>query len=119
MTEALQHVQARNEAWAAGDARTAWGENQVLERYFAVVLDTPSYVSKTGHRWSADQRADGERRAAAAPDRPFESRAFPYPIFVVSPIGVWIGALALAAALWIAGEWVAARETEGPAAAAV
>ena len=80
MTEGLQHVQARNGAWDRGDALTAWRENRILERFFAPVLDTPSYVSRGGHRWSVEQRADAGRRVAGRDAAPFSSRAFPYPI---------------------------------------
>ena len=37
-------------------------ENLILEKYYAPVLDTPSYVSAQGHRWPASQRADAEAR---------------------------------------------------------
>ena len=75
-SEGEAHVRARNDAWEAGDVATAWGENQVLERYYAPVLDTPSHISKTGHRWHPDHRADAERRfrALGAPP-PFTSTA--------------------------------------------
>ena len=45
--------------------------------YFAPVLDTPSYISRTGHRWPAGQRADAqERLGASAPVvGSYESRA--------------------------------------------
>jgi VanZ family protein len=109
MTEGLQHVQARNAAWTGGDALTAWRENAILERYFAPVLDTPSYVSPIGHRWSAAQRADGERRTRDAAATAFESRAFPYPIYTASPIVVWTATLAAAIASWLGGAWAAAR----------
>ena len=99
MTEGLQHVQAHNVAWDRGDALTAWRENAILERYFAAVLDTPSYVARTGHRWNAAQRADAERRAAGRDAEAFDSRAFPYPIFLWPPIAMWAIALALAALL--------------------
>lgn len=102
-TEGLQHVQARNQAWAAGDAATAWHENAVLERWFAPVLDTPSYVSRTGHRWAATQRAEAETRAGVAVAAPFVSAAFPYPLWRVSPWLVWSGALVLAGACLAAG----------------
>jgi VanZ family protein len=114
MTEGLQHVQARNVAWDRGDALTAWRENRILERFFAPVLDTPSYVARGGHRWSAAQRADAERRVAGRDAAPFSSRAFPYPIRTWSPVVVWSIALALAAALTMAGGRAAAR---APAAA--
>jgi len=99
LTEGLTHVQERNKRWAAEDAVAAWKENQILERYYALVLDTPSYVSRTGHRWSAEQRAQAEARANAAwAGVPYVSAANPYPIFAWSRALVWAGALGLAAA---------------------
>jgi hypothetical protein len=99
MTEGLQHVQARNKAWAAGDAFTAWRENLILERHFAIVLDTPSYVSKTGHRWPEAQRADAERQVQGTAQRPFVSAAYPYPVYVWPPAALWLATLVSAAAL--------------------
>jgi hypothetical protein len=61
-SEGEAHVRARNEAWERGDVSHAWGENLILEKYFAAVLDTPSHISLTGHRWQAGHRADAERR---------------------------------------------------------
>ncbi len=52
MSEGVTHVQERNEQLAAGDVGAAWKENRILEKYYAPVLDTPSYVSRAGHRWS-------------------------------------------------------------------
>jgi hypothetical protein len=83
MTEALWHVQRRNKAWGAGDVNAAWRENLILERYFTPVLDTPSYVSPTGHRWAAGHRAEAERRfLAAQPAQAYESDAQPAPIYI-------------------------------------
>jgi hypothetical protein len=62
MSEGLVHVQERNRQWDAGHPAAAWFENRILERYFVPVLDTPSYVSRTGHRWPAGQHDDAERR---------------------------------------------------------
>jgi VanZ family protein len=107
MTEGLQHAQARNTAWDAGDALTAWRENLILERFFAPVLDTPSYVAKAGHRWPPEQRADAERRARGTEAQPFESRAYPYRLLRWPPAALWGIALALAAVAWIAGNRVA------------
>ncbi len=109
MTEGLQHVQARNEAWARGDVETAWRENAILEHFFGAVLDVPSYVSRTGHRWSPAQHADAERRVAGRGAEAFTSRAFPYPIYPWSPWALWPPALAIAALLWLAGRRAAAR----------
>ena len=77
MSEGLLHVQERNRRWEVGDIRAAWSENLILEKYYAPVLDAPSYISKTGHRWPAGQRTDAERRLVAAPGPPdsYESRA--------------------------------------------
>lgn len=81
MSEGVVHVQERNEAWAAGDVATAWRENEILEKYYAPVLDTPSYVSRTGHRWPPEQRADAEARAGVPGGAAYVSRAYPYPLF--------------------------------------
>ena len=64
-SEGEAHVRARNEAWDRGDVARAWGENLILEKYYGAVLDTPSHISPTGHRWHKDHRADAERRLAA------------------------------------------------------
>lgn len=74
-SEGEAHVRARNEAWERGDVARAWAENLVLEKYFASVLDTPSHISRTGHRWHEDHRADAQRRLAAVPSAPFVSAA--------------------------------------------
>jgi hypothetical protein len=110
MTEGLQHVQARNTAWDAGDALGAWRENLILERYFAPVLDTPSYVARAGHRWPAAQRLDAERRAQGSDAQRFESRAYPYRLLLWPPAALWSTALALAAAVWFAGHRAARRQ---------
>jgi VanZ family protein len=105
-SEGLLHVQARNRAWEAGDIRSAWGENLILEEYFAPVLDTPSYVSKAGHRWPAVQRADAKGRAGA-PSSMFRSGAtgdfptftWPRPIFWTIAVTLAVAIVALTRAL--------------------
>ena len=103
MTEGVQHVRRRNEKWAEGDVLAAWNENRILEKYFAPVLDTPSYISPTGHRWPASQRADAEQRAsrqrAASPGSVYVSGAYPYPIFAWPSHVFWAVAGALIAAV--------------------
>jgi hypothetical protein len=101
MTEGVTHVQRRNELLAANDARGAWMENLILEKYYAPVLDTPSYVSRTGHRWSSEQRTSVESRAAGA-DPSYVSTANPYPIYSWSRLGFWLASLAAAATVWFA-----------------
>jgi hypothetical protein len=76
-SEAMLHVQERNRRWSSGDILSAWKENQILETYFGPAIDTPSYVSSTGHRWAPEQRADAERRGSANNESStFESQAF-------------------------------------------
>jgi hypothetical protein len=101
MSEALAHVQERNRMWAQGNIPAAWAENRILEKYYAPVLDTPSYVSKTGHRWPAAQREDAGRRTAGARTLDYVSAAYPYDLHQWSPLYYWlvVGALAAACAL--------------------
>jgi hypothetical protein len=77
MSEGLLHVHERNRRWETGDIPAAWFENRILEKYYAPVLDTPSYISQTGHRWPAAQRDDAQQRVSEVPVgiRSFESRA--------------------------------------------
>jgi VanZ family protein len=104
MSEGLWHVQRRNRAWEAGDAATALHENLILERFFAPVLDTPSFVSKTGHRWSPGHTADAEARARAAGAAAYISDAHTYPIFTWPRALFWLAAAAaMVAALQIRG----------------
>ncbi|MGH9311221.1 MAG: VanZ family protein [Vicinamibacterales bacterium] len=113
MTEGHWHVARRNEAWAAGDVAGAWHENLILERYFAPVLDTPSYLSATGHRWSEGHRADAEQRYAAAPLIRYESQAHPSAIHVWPRSAYWLvvgGAAVLLAAPWFRHRLSPARE---------
>jgi len=100
LSEGVTHVRARNRCWDEQNVSCAWHENLILERYFTPVLDTPSYISPTGHRWAPEQRADAAVRAAAD-TRPFISDAdetpiFPWPKTVFwSALGMVIAALLL------------------------
>lgn len=94
LSEGLWHVQRRNAAIADGDAATAWGENLILEKYYAPVLDR-------GSRLSPEERADIERRVHPVSARDFVSTAQPYPIYIAPRGLVWVTtALAIAALLW-------------------
>jgi len=98
LTEGLFHVQHRNEAWAAGDAFSAWRENRILETFYAPVLDTPSYAGASGHRWAPEQRADAEARAAGD-HRPYVSAAYPFPLYAWPKAVYWAAHLVLLAAI--------------------
>ncbi|HET9370892.1 MAG TPA: VanZ family protein [Vicinamibacterales bacterium] len=97
LAEGLWHVRARNDAWATDIAR-AWRENEILERYFGPILDTPSHAAPAS-RWPPSQRTDAATRAG---DRttPFVSRAEPLPILEWRPWWLW-GAAGLVSLLLI------------------
>jgi hypothetical protein len=99
MTEGVTHVQKRNELLVANDAAGAWRENLILEKYYTPVLDTPSYISRTGHRWSGEQRAGVQARMPAVSPA-FESAANPYPIYDWPRVRFWLVAFAAAAIIW-------------------
>ncbi|MBI4888822.1 MAG: VanZ family protein [Acidobacteria bacterium] len=80
LTEGLWHVRRRNETWEAGDARAAWRENLILEKFYAPVLDTPSYAGAE-HRWPAAQREEAAQRTAGHRE-PSASDAYAYPLYV-------------------------------------
>ena len=48
------------ERWEAGDYDVALLENEILERYFAPVLDTKTYAAPALSRWPAEQKADAQ-----------------------------------------------------------
>jgi hypothetical protein len=99
LNEGLSHVRWRNRKWAEGDIRTAWYENRILEKYFAPVLDTPTYEGRQGHRWPAAQRADAQaRRGGDAPASNYVSGGFP-DIYTWSKRGFWGVVIAVAALL--------------------
>jgi hypothetical protein len=75
LDEGIWHVRQRN----LSPSLEAWHENLILERFFAPVLDIPTYASPNVNRWSVEQRRNME---AAVQDlsTPFVSAAEPYPI---------------------------------------
>lgn len=82
LSEGIAHVRRRNERWSEGNLLAARHENLILERYYAPVLDTPSYASATAHRWSAEQQAEAEALPAGAPGfMIYASDALPYTVF--------------------------------------
>ena len=94
LDEGVWHVRRRN----VTEPAEAWRENLILERYFAPVLDTATYASPQANRWSAEQRADLERRGGAlAMD--FTSVAEPYPIVTWAKGPYWMMVLVVTALL--------------------
>jgi VanZ family protein len=100
LSEGLAHVRWRNKQWDAGNHLAAWNENLILEKYFAPVLDTPTYEGRAGHRWPAEQRADAAGRAAGVPAAaPYVSAAYPYEVYTWRKSVFWSVAIMLAGAL--------------------
>jgi VanZ family protein/uncharacterized membrane protein YqjE len=87
LSEGLWHVERRNDAYADGDWTTAWGENRILETYYAPVLETPPGVRPPGHRWPQTQRETVELRPADPAT--FVSDAHPYPIYAWEKRRFW------------------------------
>jgi hypothetical protein len=104
LSEGLEHVQARNELWTAGDVRGAWFENRILEKYYGPVLDTPTHAGP-GHRWEAVQRHDAEQRGGGQGG--FVSDAYPYRIYAWPPLGFWTAVCVLIVAIRVAGRTLA------------
>ena len=97
LAEGVWHVQRRNEV---ADPQRVWHENLILEKYFAPVLDFPTYSTGAGAKWPAEQRTNAAAAAQAAPGASiYRSTANPYPIYVWSPVTFWIAVMVLIAAL--------------------
>jgi hypothetical protein len=101
LTEGLVHVQHRNRMWESGDVAAAWAENRILEKYFQPVLDTPSYVTSTGHRWPPEQREDADRRSAGTRTLNYISDAYPYELYEWPRPYYWAVVITVAGALLV------------------
>ena len=81
LSEGLWHVQRRNEAWEKGDLGAAWRENLILERFFAPVLDVPTYASATAQRWPPEQHTEAASRPGVD-RRPAAQTEYRWPLYV-------------------------------------
>ena len=88
LTEGVAHVRRRNQHWDGGNVLAARQENLILEKYYAPVLDAPTYISATGHRWPADQRAHAEQLPGPG-FMIYESDALTYPVVTWPPSVYW------------------------------
>lgn len=75
LDEGLWHLRQRNRA----EPFEAWHENLILERFFAPVLDIPTYASREPSRWPFEQRKNLEGSLPLSSPL-FQSTAEPYPI---------------------------------------
>ncbi len=112
LTEGIEHVRRRNELWDAGDATGAWHENRVLEKYYAPVVDVPSYHAKGGSRWPDEQRRNAELAARASLQAaggtevpPYVSQSNPAPIYTWPVRLFWSVVLAAVAVLLGLSAW--------------
>lgn len=105
--EGLWHLQARNAHERAGRWRAALGENQILERFFGPVLDTPVEDGESVARWAEHQQRSVQHVVGASMG-PYRSTAEPYPIYLWPSAFVWSGAGLAAAVMVMWAGW--ARE---------
>jgi VanZ family protein len=81
LAEALWHIQRRNDIESEGGLWATWKENLILEKYFAPVLDIPTFATPGGARWPPAQRENVAAAVAGAGERTFVSDAHPFPIY--------------------------------------
>lgn len=91
LAEGVWHVQRRNEV---ENPIRVWHENLILEKYFAPVLEFPTYSTGEGAKWAPEQRANAAAHAGAQATL-YRSTANPYPIYTWSPIAFWLSVMAL------------------------
>lgn len=107
-TEAGWHVSHRNASLDAGQPRTAWIENRILETYYDPFLDLQSSSGGGSHRWSPAQRAEAAARVSAAASSPGPAPGYVSPVLRsrIHPrpraAELWLGvALPLLALSWL------------------
>jgi hypothetical protein len=92
LAEGRWHIQRRNEAIAAKDVIAATGENRILEKFFAPVLD----LGVPGSRLSPESDAVGAGATAG-----FVSDAAPYAIHTWNPWVYWAMVAGLLVVVWL------------------
>jgi VanZ family protein len=92
LTEGEWHVARRNTAIGTGEWDAALGENVILERFYAPVLDRMG-------RLSIEQKAGIERHLGERGRGPYISDAVPYPIYVVRRSMFWLVAVLVSGAM--------------------
>jgi hypothetical protein len=94
LDEGVWHLRRRN----AAEPLEAWHENLILERFFAPVLDIPTYASPEANRWPIEQRKNMEA-VVQGNTAIFVSTAEPYPIVTWRRDLFWIFVLVIAVVL--------------------
>jgi hypothetical protein len=96
LSEGEWHIQRRNIAVGTRDWRTVLGEDAILERFYAPVLEIRG-------RWSPEQRSEFEQNARGLERASYRSDAEPYPIYVINRPVFWaITLLAAGVVMWLA-----------------
>ena len=96
LSEGEWHIQRRNIAVGTRDWQTVLGEDAILERFYAPVLEIRG-------RWSAEQRSEFERNAGGFEPASYRSDAAPYPIYVINRPLFWsITLLVAGVVMWLA-----------------
>jgi hypothetical protein len=102
LDEGLWHIRQRNRT----ESVNAWHENLILERFFAPVLDIPTYAAPDPNRWPIEQRKNLEA-SLQGDTGSFVSTAEPYPIVTWPKPRYWtvvaVVAIALLAIAGLAG----------------
>lgn len=105
LTEGEWHVTRRNTAIGTAEWAAAWGENVILERFYAPVLD------RLG-RLSIEQKAEIARRLGGRARDRYVSDAVPYPIYVVRRSLFWMTAVLVGGAIvWFCARGGSAAES--------
>jgi hypothetical protein len=94
LSEAMFHIQERNELFGEGDLHGAWKENRILERFYAPALDIVMQTS----RWPAEQRAV-VAAGLTGEDRSYVSDAYPLPIYAWNRFWFWTVVIAAIGAI--------------------
>jgi hypothetical protein len=102
LAEGIWHIQARSVAFRNGDLRTAFKENQILETWFAPVLDFPTYLTPETERWPPERKAAVAEKVVPGAE-PFISDASPIPIYTWNRTGFAIAASVLVLLLAVSG----------------
>jgi len=96
LDEGLWHIRQRNRA----ESVEAWHENLILERFFAPVLDIPTYATPNPNRWPIEQRKNMAESVQGG-NASFFSAAEPYPIVTWPKSRYWTVVAVVAIALLV------------------
>lgn len=98
LTEGTSHVSQRNRALRRGDAREAWKEQRILERWYAPVLEISGLSSGRKLGLAPWKRRQLEAQAAEAPGGAYTSPVFRYRIHLrPAPWKLWAAGGVIAA----------------------